>query len=279
MPEWYMVNIALAGLSLLGVLWKPLFLALPLLAITAGLPLLNVIKTVSVASIGNGGFSRSGRLRLQLLTGILHVVQPMVRLYGRLRHGLTPWRRRGDLHFIFPLPRLHTLWHEAWQAPEKRLEGLEAALRARGAIVHRGGDYDRWDLEVVGGLLGVLRNRMAIEEHGAGRQLVRLKSWPRPSLLGLTLPLVSAILASLAALDGAWVAFGILGLGALLISLRAWGDCALATACYLDALHTMEEVGSNGYLADSNQVASARTSPGPEALQNVPAANISEKTG
>ena len=31
----------------------------------------------------------------------------------------------------------------------------------------QGGDYDRWDLEIRGGLLGSLRTRMAIEEHGA----------------------------------------------------------------------------------------------------------------
>ena len=40
----------------------------------------------------------------------------------------------------------------------ERLQAIEASLRARGARVRRGGAYDRWDLEVRGGLLGAARS-------------------------------------------------------------------------------------------------------------------------
>jgi hypothetical protein len=43
----------------------------------------------------------------------------------------------------------------------------------------RGGAFDRWDLEVLGGALGAVRVRTAIEEHGGGRQLLRVRAWPR----------------------------------------------------------------------------------------------------
>ena len=36
MPEWYMVNIVLLVLSMLGILWKPLLVVLPLLVVTTG---------------------------------------------------------------------------------------------------------------------------------------------------------------------------------------------------------------------------------------------------
>src|SRR5436309_2166200 len=41
MPEWYLFNHALASISILGLLWKPLFAVLPLLALSAVLPVAN----------------------------------------------------------------------------------------------------------------------------------------------------------------------------------------------------------------------------------------------
>src|SRR5207248_3613885 len=135
-------------------------------------------------------------------------LQPLARLYGRLCHGLTPWRwlsaLRADSALALPLPRTHTIWSERWQGPEERLQAIEAALRARGARVHRGGDYDRWDLEVRGGLLGAARTRLAIEEHGAGTQLVRFRSWSRWPTRGVVLPALFATLATEEALEHVW---------------------------------------------------------------------------
>jgi hypothetical protein len=56
---------------------------------------------------------------------------------------------------------------------------VEGLMRRAGSSPIRGGRYDRWDLEVRGGWLGAARTLGTVEEHGRGRQLVRLKLWPR----------------------------------------------------------------------------------------------------
>jgi hypothetical protein len=52
---------------------------------------------------------------------------------------------------------------------------LESVLVRERQAVRRGGDFDRWDLEVRGGLLGYIRAIGMIEEHGAGKQAFRLR--------------------------------------------------------------------------------------------------------
>lgn len=58
-----------------------------------------------------------------------------------------------------------------------------------------------------------------IEEHGAGRQLLRPRTWPSPSRLALGLAGVLAVLATMAHRDGAWMAgiLPLLGAGAGLL--------------------------------------------------------------
>ena len=50
LPEWYLVVAALAAVSALGLLWPPLFLALPLLAIGIAVPLLQAGLSAANAS-------------------------------------------------------------------------------------------------------------------------------------------------------------------------------------------------------------------------------------
>jgi GT2 family glycosyltransferase len=240
MPEWYMLNISLAVLSVLGVFWKPLFLVLPLLAVTASVPLLYVIRSVAQASFASKAPDLSASLKLRLLTASLHVVQPIARLYGRLRHGLTPWRRRNKHCFTFPRRLNHTIWSERWQEPQKRLEAIEAKLRERSVNVRRGGDYDRWDLEVRGGLIGTVRLLMAIEEHGGGRQLLRFLAYPRCSVAGLVPIFLLAFLAVGAAFDQAWTALAILATVDLLWIFRAIQECGGAASVVLDALEQVQ---------------------------------------
>jgi hypothetical protein len=240
MPEWYLVNIALALLGALSFAWKPLVFFLPLFLLTAGPPLISVIKSVSGASFTTRDLSRFGRLKLQFITALLHIIQPVARLYGRFSCGLTPWRRRGTGSYKFPWPRSSTLWSEKWQATDTWLKSIEAAMRSQGAIVRSGDDWDRWELEVRGGLLGRLRMRMAVEEHGGGKQLLRLRSWPRVSLVSLTLTLLLSGLSILAGLDQAWIASSITGLAAIFLALGSFKDCAAATGTYLQALAKAE---------------------------------------
>lgn len=236
MPEWYLVIAALACLSALGALWTPLFLTVPLLTIAVGAPVVQAILSAARADFRSVPGSRANRLKLRGLTALLHLLQPLARLSGRLRSDLTPWRRRGGLDLALPKPRTFTIWSERWHSPTERLHWIEAALRAAGASVFRGGDYDDWDLEVRNGTFGAVRTRMAIEEHGAGRQLVRLRSWPSFSTGVVMLVLILLGVSTGAASDHAWVASTAIAMGGLMLSLRAFQDCAAATAVVIRAL-------------------------------------------
>jgi hypothetical protein len=77
-------------------------------------------------------------------------------------------------------------------------------------VVRRGSEYHRWDLKLRGGLLGGTRLRMAIEEHGWGKQLVRLRLMPTWSPLGIGMALIFAALAAGAGSDHAWWALAVL---------------------------------------------------------------------
>jgi O-antigen biosynthesis protein len=242
MPEWYLVIAALAVLSLIGLLWTPLLWTLPLLILAIGVSVLQASLDAAHASFPDPTQSRLKRLKMFLLTVFLHQLQPLARLVGRSHYGLTPWRRRKTPYLALPRPRTASIWSERWQSAVDRLAFLEEVLRVQGAIIRRGGDYDRWDLEIRGGLFGFVRARMALEEHGEGKQMIRYRSWPLFSPVAYVSTFLFALLALLAALDQALVASAILGLIAVLLAVRAFEDCAAATAFHLYALDVIEEV-------------------------------------
>ncbi len=240
MPEWYLFIFALFALFALGSLWRPLLLALPLLTLAVLAPILQACLSAARTSFATEPRSRLRRLILRMLTAYLHLLQPLARLWGRLSLGLTPWRRRGMPGFSVPWPRTVTLWSERWQAPTQWLGVLEELLRDRRAVMGRGGDYDRWDLEVRDGRHAAVRIRMAIEEHGCGRQLVRIRLWPIWSLGRAILALLSGFLSSLAALDQVWGASAVLAGIAVLLGLRNFLESGAATSAVLQAWRAME---------------------------------------
>lgn len=240
MPEWYFVVGSLAVLSALGLLWSPLLWALPLFLLAAGVLLVqagvNAVRA-SFTSVSHFGLPWLG---LWGVTTLLHIMQPLARLRGRLRHGLTPWRWNPVQGVVWPWPQVSIMWHEQWQSATERLQHVETALRTGGNTVVRGGDYDRWDLEVRAGLLGSARTLMTIEEHGAGKQLIRFRSWPKCSKKGLALIGLCAALAVGSAVDQAWPSAIILGFGVVLLASRAFQECAGALATILHALKRVQ---------------------------------------
>jgi O-antigen biosynthesis protein len=229
MPEWYLVILALAWLSAMGTLWGRLFLAVPLLAVAVVAPLAQALLSAR-AHFAEPRRAPTDRFCRRGLTALLHMLQPLARLSGRLRYDLTPWRKRGISGGALPRARNFTLWSESWQAASARLAAVENALRDSGASVVRGGDYADWDLEARDGTFGAVRILTTTEEHGAGKQLVRMRSRPRfsPGVLGLALAL--ACLAIAAALDHAWLAAATIAGAGLVFSFRMFQDCATATA-------------------------------------------------
>jgi hypothetical protein len=229
--------IAFAALAALGAVWSPLVLALPLLVLSAGVLLVQASLGGWAAHSGERGIPSLGR---RALTGTLFALQPLARLSGRLRNGLAPWRRHGG-GIAFPRPHAAALWSEHWRSLDDRLRGLELTLREESAVVLRGGEFDRWDLCVRGGLLGSVRLRAAVEEHGHGRQLVRFRSWPRPSRASVVAGVVFAVLAAVAWVDNSVSgAAAVAGLAAF-TTLVAVHDCAVATGVFLRALRRNAE--------------------------------------
>jgi O-antigen biosynthesis protein len=246
MPEWYLAIAALAPICALGFLWSPMFYALPLLVLALSAPIFQAVVSASRVCFAVPPVSRLSRFKLRTTTALLHLLQPLARLAGRLRSGLTFWRYNAA-GFTMPWPRKLAVWTEHWRDPNERLKSFEADLRKAGVYVRRGGDYDRWDLEVREGLLGFARLLMAVEDHGAGNQFVRIRLWPKCSLLELLLPLLSASLSVAAALDHAWVASAILSLLSLLLTTYSLRGCGSAVAAILrtfqhsDAIHDRQK--------------------------------------
>ncbi|HEX8475266.1 MAG TPA: glycosyltransferase [Pyrinomonadaceae bacterium] len=239
MPEWYLVVASLAALSVLGAAaWKPLLTALPLLIVAVGALILQAGISASKSHFTSAGrLSRAEWWKLWSLTTLMHLMQPLARLRGRLRWGLTPWRTRGVSGAAWLWPRRSEVWSEEWQSAEERLKALEKSLREGGACVVRGGDFDRWDLETRGGMLGSARTLMTVEEHGGGKQLARFRTWPKCSTRAWSLISMVAALSALAALDGAWMAAACLGAATLLFVARAFHEAAAAMSTLLRRLH------------------------------------------
>jgi hypothetical protein len=243
MPEWYLVILALGALSAVSLIWAPLLFVLPLFALAVCVSVAQAASNAVRFSFAEATHSsRLYRLKLRSLTACLHLLQPLARLWGRLRHGLVPWRYGPGGRLAPPWPRTTVAWSERWRASEQWLISIEAALHACHVAVRRGGEYDRWDLEVRRGMLGAVRLRMLIEEHGAGRQLLRFRTWPS---LKFSVPVLAAtLLLALclgAALDGVWVACVILGGVAVLLAVGVFRGYAAATGAVLRALREMNE--------------------------------------
>jgi O-antigen biosynthesis protein len=240
MPEWYLAITLLALLTALGIFWPALRIGVVPLAFAVAAPVAQVVLAAAKAPFTSEPRSRAERLILVALTAGLHLMQPMARLLGRVRHGLTPWRGRWASRLALPRRRTRAVWTDRWRSPEQWLESVEAALRERQVPTWRGGNFDRWDLAVRGGLFGAARALMAIEDHGAGQQYVRFRLWPRCSGMAVALTALLGVLAVGAATDDASGVAVALGAACLGLAARTLFECAAAEAALLQALPLVE---------------------------------------
>lgn len=161
---------------------------------------------------------------------------------------------------MLPRTRSTILWSETWRSREDRLGDFETRLRESGEVVLRGGDFDRWDLEVRGGMLGAVRVLTTIEEHGAGRQLLRALSKPRVSPQGLGIAFFIAVIAVLAAWNGAWLPAVVIGTAAFLLAVRIVLECGAAMSSMLRVLDA-EKVHVPETSDDKDEPSVPRTTP------------------
>jgi hypothetical protein len=226
-PEWYLVIAVLAVLTLVGLTWTPLLWGAGSLFVVALMfPTTQAIRGGLAARFAPHRRGRSERFRMRVRTAWLHLMQPVVRLRGRLATGMSLWRLRGRRSLKLPRRRSTSLWTDRWIEPSALLTRLEQGLRAHGALVRRGGNVDNWDLSVNAGLLGGSRLLSTVEEHGSGKQLFRLRALPVVSgATRLVLPILT-FLAIIAARHGAWTATTSFAILATWLAIRALGECS-----------------------------------------------------
>ncbi|MDP2315293.1 MAG: glycosyltransferase [Pseudomonadota bacterium] len=223
-PEWWLLVSGLCALALLGFSWPPLLLAAPLAVAAIAAPVAQAARAGARARFPPRPRTWLERVAVHALTALLHLLQPMARLRGRLLYGLTPWRKPIPAG-AWPGPALTlTLWTEQARPPEAWLAAVEARLRAGGVVVRAGGAFDRWDLEVQGGTLGGARMLLGLEDHGAGKQLARFRASPTLAWAALCVPVLLGLGAAAALADGAWVAAVALGWAGLVVAVRAAGE-------------------------------------------------------
>ena len=227
MPEWYLGVAMLALFALAGAFWSPLRLAIALFVLAAVAPIALAVTNAARVRFPYPAKNWRERLLRRPLTAYLHAMQPLARLHGRLKHGLTPWRNRGGAGFAAPGLRTRSIWCEQGGPAAERIDVIARDLKSRGVPVRVGGDFDRWDLELGGGPFAAARVQLAVEEHAGGRQLVRFRAWPSVSVPAAALAVLLAALA-VAAVQGGVIAAMLLG--AVALGLVAWMTLGAGTA-------------------------------------------------
>jgi hypothetical protein len=135
------------------------------------------------------------------------------------------------------------VWAELPQPGDKRLGAIELRLCEAGAIVSRGGVYDRWDMQAKHGLIGAVRIRMGLEEHGAGRQLVRFDLTPRYSRTAMALIALFTALSIVVWADQAHAAAGLLAVAAAALGAHAVRMAGIAMGTAVRQVDGLEHSG------------------------------------
>ena len=239
MPEWLLLVALLAYASALGFVWPPMFAAVPALVVTVLLTVNHAVRSALRAPLAETG--RLRRARMRALVAVLHPLQAGARLWGRLTYGLAPWRRRPRRALRLPVPRTHVHWSESWGSVEDRLCAVEERIQAEHVRVQRGGDFDRWDLDVPAGAFGGVRVRMALEEHGAGRQQLRFRTQPAPRRAAVVAVLGVLAAAGVALADGSGIAAAIFVVMAAVLTAATAYECAAAAALAERASRPVED--------------------------------------
>jgi hypothetical protein len=131
---------------------------------------------------------------------------------------------------------------EFWVDPGQRLHAVEAAVRSSGAVAMHGGEYDRWDLEIRGGIFGAARLLMEFEDLLGEAQLVRASIRPCWSLGWLASSVAVAAVLTAAAAEQAWIACSVLALITLILGAVGFWETADACARTLRALDGQREL-------------------------------------
>jgi GT2 family glycosyltransferase/sugar lactone lactonase YvrE len=223
--RWQVLSIALtiAGLVVAGTRVHDWAAILLLSSGAIGLAA-TITKNVAYALRSEVDSLEGSALSYRAVLAYLHFIQPFARVVGRLRGLLSPpelaipaappQTSRG------PRPSLHEAWRallllsgniaedrfwsERWTSADRVLTALTDWVRRSRAVrtieVDEGWSDDR-DLSVPAGRWAWLDVRVLVEDHGAGKALVRVGTYLRPTMLGVVsaVALATALLAAASA--------------------------------------------------------------------------------
>lgn len=251
MPEWYLFSMLFALLGSIGFSWKPLMWFWILFIASVVILFVQAVRSASKNNSLNGKQKRN--IKYRALITFFHLIQPVARLYGRIAHGLTPWRIRGAgaklSNLTFFKTKLLTYWSEGdWKAPEKWLEEIEQNIINLKARVKRGGDFDRWDLKTKNGLFSTAKALLTVEEHGANKQYIKFKYRANYSVGGFVLICLLAATTVFAAIDQDPIATFIIGsltfllIGKYLLDTASVVNCMVTGFSKLSAVTSIPEV-------------------------------------
>jgi O-antigen biosynthesis protein len=191
MPEWYLLIVFLGVVSLLGIEW-PLFLwTIPIFIASVSVLLLQAGKSANHEIFNHKPEKSIPKLKSWGLTILLHLIQPVARLKGRINNGLTLWRdglyNLVHIRDMLFASRLMNHWSEDWKPAHEWLGLIQNKLKSMKNAVRTGSEFDRWDIENSVGLFGSARTLLTIEEHGMGKQMVKIKGQIKFPVFGFTI--------------------------------------------------------------------------------------------
>jgi GT2 family glycosyltransferase/sugar lactone lactonase YvrE len=240
--KWQMVSLALVFAGALTHLATDHAWAAGLLLVAGAVGLAaTVAKNISYAARSNVDGLRGSRLWYRAVVAYLHFLQPFARVAGQIRGILSPPQvalpvaerqtSRGPRPSLREAMRALLLlsggvaedryWSETWTSAERVLGQLTDWLRRSRAVrvieIDEGWAHDR-DVSVLAGRWAWIDVRALVEDHGAGRSLLRVGTHLRPTTFGVLVALLIAGGLFAAALTGVALRWPMAGVTAAVVT-------------------------------------------------------------
>lgn len=245
MPEWFFFILILALVSLLGMEWKPLYLALPVFVFSIFLVIVQAAVSARSSVFTEKPKTTFKRFKYYGITTFLYIMQPIARLKGRIKHGLFPLRDGlSNLRYFRYFSILSSkieFWSEEWRPMEDWLEDISKSLISFKNKVKKGGEYDRWDFQYQTGPFIYVRALLTIEEHGMGRQNLKLKKQMLVSNTSLALIAILLFLTYQAYSYEAFISSSIFGIFSSFLILKLIADALYTKASLVFALNSLSQ--------------------------------------
>jgi GT2 family glycosyltransferase/sugar lactone lactonase YvrE len=247
--KWQLISIALvAAGSVVAAIGGHAWAAALLLSCGLVGVATTVAKNLAYAARSNVDALSGSRLWHRIIVAGLHFIQPFARIVGQIRGVLSPpevalpvakpQTSRGPRPSLREAFRALILlsggiaedryWSENWTNLERVLGQLTDWLRRSRAVrvieIDDGWAHDR-DVSVLAGRWAWLDVRALVEDHGAGKTLLRVSTHVRPTTFGVLVALIIAAALLAAAITGVALRWPVAGIAAasLTVALTAFG--------------------------------------------------------